>query len=149
MKAKQQANNTLAGFIYLVEVFLPALLISLVVSGCAFDVYHIKLTPVQIDTSIATKSSFILSADVELDIGYGYERRLVKGTVWRYMGGIPYGDVYHSKDQVLTVEASNIYEAYLVVSAGTLVGFYLPIENAYYPLAEHARLPVQVDGSEL
>lgn len=61
MGAKQQAKNTLSGYMSLVEVFLPVFFISLLMSSCAFDVYRIKLTPVQIDTSIAIKSSFTLT----------------------------------------------------------------------------------------
>lgn len=146
----QQTKDTRgAYYMYLVNRFLPMVFASLLVNGCAFDVYHIDLTPVQIDSSFPTKASFELREDVELDIGFGYERHLVKRTVWNHVGAIAYGDVYRSSDQVLTVEASNIYEAYLVVSAGILVGFYLPVEDAYYPLADPVRLSVQVVGPDL
>ena len=135
--------------IHFVKHFLPVIFASLLVSGCAFDVYRADLTPVQIDTSIATKASFKLREDVELDIGFGYKRHLLKGTIWNYMGTISYGDVYYSRDQILTIEASNIYEAYLVIMSETLVGFYLPVEDAYYPLAEPTLLPAQVAGNGL
>ena len=128
---------------HFINVFLSWIFISLLVSSCAFDVYRIKLTPTQIDASTATKPSFMLSEDVTLNIGYGYERHLKKGSAWRHVGSISYGDVYHSKDQILTIEASNIYEAYLVISVRTLVGFYLPVEDAYTPLASPTPLPLK------
>jgi hypothetical protein len=37
--------------------------------------------------------------------------------------------VYATRDRVLTVEASNVHEAYIVVSNGKLVGFFLPVEK--------------------
>lgn len=144
-----QSNNPPGWtYMYLIKHFLPLIIASLLVSGCAFDVYRADLTPAQIDTSIATKPSFRLREEVDLDIGFGYERQLMKGTVWNHMGAISHGDVYHSSDQILTVEASNIYEAYLVVLSGTLVGFYLPVEDAYYPLANPTRLPVRPAGTD-
>jgi len=80
---------------------------------------------------------------VDLEIGHGYKRTLKSGTTWTPLGTISYGDVYKTKDQVLTIEASNIYEACIVVSAGELVGFYLPVENAYYPLEENKALSIK------
>lgn len=47
------------------------------------------------------------------------------------VGTDPHGDVYKTEDQILTVEASNVYEAFIVISAGDLVGFYLPVEDAF------------------
>jgi len=133
---------------YFAKHLLPVILVSMLFNGCAFDVYRADLTPVLIDTSIATKDSFKLREDVELDIGFGYERQLQKGTTWNHIGTISYGDVYYSRDQILTIEASNIYEAYLVVMHGTLVGFYLPVEDAYYPLTDSTLLPAQIAGTE-
>lgn len=131
------------------RILLVALFVGTVLNGCAFDVYRIKLTPVQIDTTGVTKPSFMLSENVDFAIGYGYERRLQKDTVWTYQGHVPAGDVYYSGDQVLTVEASNIYEAYLVISNKDLVGFYLPVEDAYYPLEKKVHLPMVMVGSAL
>jgi len=53
------------------------------------------------------------------------------------------GVVYKSKDQVLTVEASNIYEANIVVLSNKLVGFYLPVEHTFSPLDSKVKLNSQ------
>jgi len=47
------------------------------------------------------------------------------------VGRIEQGEVYKTKDQVVTVEASNMYEAQLVLSGSLVVGFYLPVERTF------------------
>ncbi|HVN97529.1 MAG TPA: hypothetical protein VMT62_13960 [Syntrophorhabdaceae bacterium] len=59
------------------------------------------------------------------------------------VGTVSEGEVYKSKDQVLTVECSNIHEAYLVVSQGSLVGFYLPVEKGFVKLPEPIALNIE------
>ena len=72
----------------------------------------------------------------------GYGRQLRGGTNWKYVGKLKFGEVFKTDDQVLTVEGSNIYEAYIVTSSNKLVGFYLPVEQSYVPLGEPAQLPM-------
>jgi hypothetical protein len=72
----------------------------------------------------------------------GYARTLLKGTRWDLIGTIPEGEVYKPKDQVLTVECSHVHEAYLVVSGGTLIGFYLPVEKGFVPISPTIKLPI-------
>jgi hypothetical protein len=95
---------------------------------------HVKQIPTQMESSNLSKQSFELVKELNIDPGHGYNRKLKQGTKWNYVGTISYGDVFKSKDQTLTVEASNIHEAYIVVSSGKLVGFYLPVERSYSPL---------------
>ncbi len=54
------------------------------------------------------------------------------------------GDVYKTRDQVLTVEASNVQEAYIVVESGRLVGFYMPVERTFSPFNGRPELPMKV-----
>jgi len=112
----------------------------LLLTACAFDVYRVDLTPVPLEAPAASQSAFELQEQVDLDIGNGYRRTLKRNTIWTPVGSIPNGDVYKSRDQILTIEASNIYEAYIVVSGNEMVGFYLPVEDAYYPLEKKATL---------
>lgn len=109
-----------------------ALIITL--SACAFDLVHIGKQDRQIETQIPSLTSFRLEKEVTVKLNIGYSRTLQKDTTWTYVGTIPEGDVFKTNDQILTVEASNIYEAYIVVSSGKLIGFYLPVEHAYSPL---------------
>jgi hypothetical protein len=88
-------------------------------------------------------SRVTLARRVDLDIGLGYRRQLREGSTWSYVGTIDAGEVYRSRDQVFTLEASNIHEAWLVVSGARLVGFYLPVENGYAPAVEVVTLPLR------
>ncbi len=102
--------------------------------GCAFDVIHVAQTPASLDTSQPCNDSFELTQDIDVEPSGGYKRTLKKETRWHCVGKLQQGDVYKTRDQVLTVEASHIYEADIVVSAHRLVGFYLPVERSFSPL---------------
>lgn len=105
-------------------------------SSCAFDLVQVKQIPVQIEPAHSLNSPFALEKEVKVSLGTGYSRVLTKGTKWHPVGMIVNGDVYRTNDQVLTVEASNIHEAYIVVSARKLVGFYLPVEKTFSPISD-------------
>jgi hypothetical protein len=115
---------------------LLSCLLGIILNACAFDLIHVKQIPTKIVTTNLSKTSFELEKDVNLDLNHGYTRKLKQGTKWNYVGTISYGDVFKSKDQILTVEASNIHEAYIVVESGKVVGFYLPVESTYSPLGD-------------
>ena len=104
--------------------------------ACAFDVIHVEQRPARLESAAAGSRPFELAADVDVDIGFGYHRVLKRGTKWRPVGRLPQGDVYTTGDQVLTVEASNIQEAYIVLASRKLVGFYLPVEKTFSPLGQ-------------
>ena len=118
--------------------FNPALLIAftILLYGCAFDVITIKKIPVEPDYSLPPRHMFVLEEKLEVKLPTGYTRTLQGGTSWHYVSRINYGDIYKTKDQILTIEGSNIYEAFIVVSEDQLVGFYLPVEQAFSPLSK-------------
>lgn len=87
---------------------------------------------------------FFLARAETFPLGTGFTRTLRQGTKWEYVGTVQYGDVFKTKDQVFTVEASNIHEAYLVISENTLVGFYLPVERTYSPLGKPVELTTSI-----
>ena len=62
--------------------------------------------------------------------------------MWIFVGSLPQGDVFKSRDQILTIEGSNIYEAYIVVVSDNLVGFYLPAEGTFSPLKKPLNLSI-------
>jgi hypothetical protein len=121
------------------------LVITIVILGlffsCAFDVVHVKQEPAQLEPIASEKDALTLSQDVDVSLNTGYKRKLKAGTRWHCIGKIENGDVYKTKDQILTVEGSNIYEAYIVVSEGYLVGFYLPGNRTFSPLSSKKLLP--------
>ncbi|MFQ5541667.1 MAG: hypothetical protein ACE5E2_02465 [Candidatus Binatia bacterium] len=119
------------------------LLIGFVAVSCAFDLAHVSSTPTQFTPQIEARKSFVIKDAVQISQApCGYERTLRQGTNWNLVGTIPEGEVYKPKDQVLTVECSNVFEAYLVVSKDSLVGFYLPVEREFVSIAEKIELPV-------
>lgn len=121
-------------------VRITFLLCCMVLSACAFDLVNVEQVPTQIKTDQSAKQTFLLDEEVYVGLGTGYSRTLNKGTRWEYVGTTPQGDVYKTRDQVLTIEASNIYEAFIVVSAGKMVGFYLPVEKTFSPLGKSTAL---------
>ena len=122
----------------IISCFLGVLLVA-----CAFDLVHVKQIPTQIKTNQVSLPSFKLEKDIDFSCGTGYNRKLKQGTRWNYVGTVTYGDVYKTNDQILTVEGSNIYEAYIVVSNDKLVGFYLPAEQSYSPLSKPKELHIK------
>lgn len=115
-----------------ISLSMPCILILL--SGCAFDVIRVEQTPVKIVNTESCKQSFVLTEKADIKLKSGYSRTLNKGTRWHCVGEISQGTVYKSNDQILTVEASNIFEVSIVVSSNSLVGFYLPVEGTFSPL---------------
>jgi hypothetical protein len=105
--------------------------LAMLLGGCPFDIIHVEQTPAHLESIDATEKPFELMNEVKLDIGAGYHRILRRGTRWRCVGRIPQGNIYTTRDQVLTVEASNIQEAYIVVDSRKLMGFYLPVERTW------------------
>ena len=115
----------------------------LLLNACAFDLVHVKQIPTQIESTQLSKSSFELLDEVNISLGTGYSRKLKKGTKWYYVGTISYGDVFKTHDQILTVEASNIHEAYIVISSSKIVGFYLPVEKSFSPVNNSEELKMR------
>jgi len=115
---------------------IPMFCLFLLLNACAFDIVRVKQIPVSLESSHNPKSSLELQEEATVRMESGYSRTLKAKTRWEYVGKISNGDVFKTKDQVLTVEASNIYEAYIVISSEKLVGFYLPIEKSFSPLSE-------------
>jgi len=73
----------------------------------------------------------------------GYSETLKAGSTWERTGAIPQGDVYRPVGMVFSVEGANRHEAYLVISADRIVGFYLPGEDAFAPLPQPVPLPAR------
>lgn len=120
------------------------LLIGLVSGGCAFDIAHVRSKPTIFTPQPDARKSFIINDAVQItQTPCGYERTLRQGTNWELAGTIPEGEVYMPRDQVLTVECSHVYEAYLVVSGDSLVGFYLPVEKEFVSISNKMTLPLE------
>ncbi len=117
--------------------------LSIILNACAFDVVRLKQIPVEIRTVSVCLESFTLTQDTKVDAGPGYSRTLKSGSRWECVGEIPQGKIYKTKDQILTVEASNVFEADIVVADQKLIGYYLPVERSFSPLDDHQKLPMK------
>jgi hypothetical protein len=108
-------------------------ILTLIASGCAFDLVNLKQVPTQFEASPPSEQVWTLQKDVRVKLVSGWATGLKQGTTWRVIGHTEQGDVLKTKDQVVTVRASNMYEADPVIKDGQLVGFFLVIENSFTP----------------
>ena len=53
------------------------------------------------------------------------------GTTWRHVGNIEQGKVFSTKDQVVTVNSFNVYEADIVTHESMIVGYLLKAGQAF------------------
>jgi len=124
--------------------FALLILMGFIFGGCAFDVAHVTYHPTVFTAQPQSGKSIALKEEVKItQTPCGYHRTLKQGSNWDLIGSIPEGNVYKPRDQVLTVECSNIYEAYLVVMNQSMVGFYLPVEKGFVELSKEINLPIE------
>lgn len=116
--------------------------VGVVLLGCAFDVVQVKQVPMRFESS-ARGPSFVLERDVKAGLGTSYPTLLRGGTLWKSIGASDHGDVFSTRDQVVTVEASHIHEADLVVSNRVLTGFRLKREGTFAPVTRPVALPLR------
>jgi len=113
-----------------IATLLPTLLF---LAGCAFDVIAIRQQPTRFERVADSGQIWTLAEGAKIELEEGYSTELRKGTRWRKVGRTDQGDVFHTTDQIVAVEASNQHEAGLVVSNGMAVGFYLLVERTFTP----------------
>jgi hypothetical protein len=118
-------------------------IVGLFLSACAFDLAHVTYTAATFQPMQNSTRTIVLSGEVPLTNTPCYSRTLRKTTRWNQVGTIAEGDVLRSKDQVLTLECSNVHEAYLVMSGDKLIGFFLPFEKGFVPHSPPIALPVE------
>ena len=104
-------------------------LLALLVGSCAPAVVQepTQLTP-------AVRKGFRLTQAAEVALATGYSTTLRANTTWQLVGTVPQGEVYRTRDQVVTLEGAHIHEGYIVVDQRALVGFYLPVERTFSPV---------------
>lgn len=118
----------------------------LLLAGCAFDISRVKQLPATYTTLSTPAQEFVLSQDVKATVGSGFATRLKAGTRWHQVGNTEHGAVFATTDQIVTVEASNIYEAQLVVADNAITGFYLPVEKTF--VAVSSKISIQTKPVE-
>jgi len=124
-------------------------IVFLLLNSCMFNVVEVEQIPATLVADTRASRSFTLDKEVNVSLGTGFSRTLRAKTKWVYVGTTSYGHVYKTGDQVLTVEASHIHEAYIVVASSRLVGFYLPVEQSYSPLQTPTELSITAVDANL
>jgi hypothetical protein len=109
-------------------------------AGCAFDISHIDQQSATLAPVAAPQPPWTLRHAVSVYVGSGFSTDLKAGTRWTLVGHIAAGDVCQTRDQIVEVESSNMYEAYLVLNDSKIAGFYLPVEHSFVA----ARPPVAI-----
>ena len=112
--------------------------IALFAVACAPPVAQLptQLTP-------GTGKTFRLTREAEADISTGRSTTLRANTRWELVGTVSLGEVYRTRDQVVTVRGDGVHEGYIVVRDKTLVGFYLPVERAFCPVSQSQPLAIE------
>lgn len=101
------------------------------IASCASDVVRQSTTLLPPTESLRQQIEIAQEARVESSSGYG--RILTKGSIWEFRGTLPQGAVYKRVNGIFTIEGKHVHEAFLVIADNQLVGFYLPVEQAYSP----------------
>jgi hypothetical protein len=108
-----------------------AALLCVPASACAFDVISIRQEPASFEPISQSAQVLTLTELTRVPLGEGFATPLKMGSNWRQVGRIQQGDVFHTMDQVVAVEASNQHEADIVVNRDEIVGFYLIVEHTF------------------
>jgi len=83
---------------------------------------------------------------VEADPAHADARYLAGGSIWLEFGAIAQGTVYKPRDSALTLAKTNMHEAYVVVREGRLVGLWLPVEEAFAPMAQEVAIDLRPEA---
>jgi hypothetical protein len=89
------------------------------------------------------RKTFRLTREAEADISTGRSTTLRANTRWELVGTVSMGEVYRTRDEVVTVRGDGVHEGYIVVRDKTLVGFYLPVERAFCPVSQSQPLAIE------
>jgi hypothetical protein len=101
--------------------------------GCAFDIISVRQSPAHYEAVAAPGPAWSLTTGVRVGLPEGKTSPLKTASVWRQVGRIEQGDVFHTSDQNVWVVASNQHEADIVVRDGRIVGFFLVYERTFAP----------------
>lgn len=112
------------------------LFLLLALSACAAVTrHHVTLQPAAAPETVSATQGITFSLDT------GVRRKIKADSKWRYVGDIKNGKVYKPVDDVFSIEGTQQYEAYLVISGGKIVGFYLPASSNFSPLSNQVLFP--------
>lgn len=114
---------------------------ALCLGGCAGEIVRrpVEVSPIDQQTS----KKYISTQQVSINLDSGYRRTIEAGAEFVGTGKIKEGVVLKPTNTVFTIEGAHMHEAYPVLEAGRIVGFYLPVERAFSPLSQPVSFQVQ------
>lgn len=110
-----------------------AVMVCFVIFGCAAEVTRHTVAFSSLASASGAELRLVKRNEL-VTFNSGYERAILKDSPWKLVGSVPQGKVYASSGSVFSVEGAHVHEAFLVVTKGNLVGFYLPVEKSFTPL---------------
>lgn len=116
----------------------------LLLAGCASEVTRHPAELIPAPAAVR----YVLTRPLTVELDSGYTRSVPAGTEFVEVGSVQQGKVLRRTDGgVFTVEGAHVHEAYPVVQSSRLVGFYLPVEKAFSPLAHPIAVPIEERGA--
>lgn len=122
------------------KYFVTALFLYSLLAACS-DIKGEPATMTPVNSAAA--GQITIASDVDIEMSAGADRTLRQDTVWLAAGSVAQGVVYKPLDTVFTLERTNVHEAYLVLSGGKLVGYYLPAEHSYVAQIKPVDVPTK------
>lgn len=107
-------------------------------AACAAQV---PVRPVTLGPIVAAAPELRFEEAWPIRFSTGYSRSVPANSTWHAAGTLPQGIVYRPLGTVFAIEGRQVHEAWLVVQAGALQGFYLPAESNFSPLSPPIQLP--------
>jgi hypothetical protein len=116
-------------------------------ASSSFYLIDLVTVPAPLTPAAGPERRYVLPRKLRVRSQGGRTRAIVADTTWAEHGTIAQGTVYRPVDSVFRVYAFKAVEAYLVVSDGKVVGFWLPAEQAFNPAQGRARIALKpVEG---
>jgi len=118
-----------------------ALVVGTTLTGCAAN---LPRSPTSFTPAHAARpETIVIANDTEVTPSTGYTRTIKAGSTWTKVGVVPQGEVFKIENDVFLLEGAHMHEAYSVIKAGRLVGFYLPFEQAFVVISPEVPLSLK------
>lgn len=118
--------------------------VALLLAGCASEVTRQSTTLSPVAPSPARQ--YLVQQSVLVRFDSGYDRTIQAGTTFLEIGALKQGKVLKPTNAVFTIEGAHVHEAYPVVNENRIVGFYLPVEQAFAQLSNPVTLSIEEKG---
>ena len=102
----------------------------ILLASCASEIPRQPTTLIPSADGEAQSRVIQVDEDADVWLPSGYSRSIRAGSIWKQSGTVEGRAAYKPTKDVFTIEGTHVHEAYLLLDGNTLVGFFLPGENA-------------------